>query len=271
MEKKQNITAIVLAKNEEARIETCLNALTWIDEVVVICNNSTDKTEHLAKKLGAKVYNNTSRDFSTLRNFGMKKATHDWVLYIDADEVVTGRLRDEITHTVHSSTKDSPKGFYITRQNYYLGKPWPTRDKMQRLFYKPSFISWKGKLHESAEIKGEYGVLENPLSHYTHRTIEEMVEKTNTWSEIEADLRLNANHPKIVSWRLFRVWITGFIHTYIRQGGYKAGTLGIIESMYQGFSAFITYAKLWEKQQKKIPHQVRSSPVAKSVRDDKTN
>ncbi len=77
-----------------------------------------------------------------------------------------------------------------------------------------------------------------------------MVEKTNNWSEIEADLRFKVHHPKITTLRLVKVMITGFTQSYFKQNGYKNGTEGFIEAVYQAFSLFITYAKLWEKQQK---------------------
>jgi hypothetical protein len=97
---------------------------------------------------------------------------------------------------------------------------------------------------------GLVGNLAGELKHDTHRSLEEMVAKTNEWSEIEAELRKSAHHPLISWWRLLRVTVTGFWNSFILQGGWRAGTVGWIESMYQGFSLFITYAKLWEMQEK---------------------
>lgn len=121
---------------------------------------------------------------------------------------------------------------------------------MHRFFKKEALAGWHGQLHETARVKGKVETITEPLVHMTHRTIEEMVVKTNEWSETEARLRLDARHPPVVPWRLMRVWLTGFWDTY-SHGGWKAGTVGMIESIYQGFSMFITYAKLWELQQKK--------------------
>jgi hypothetical protein len=78
-----------------------------------------------------------------------------------------------------------------------------------------------------------------------------MLNKTIEWSKIEAQLRLNAHHPKVVWWRLIRVMLTGFWDSYIKQGGWKAGTAGFIESIYQAYSMFVTYATLWEMQKEK--------------------
>lgn len=249
MAESVTITAIIIAKNEAELIPLCLSGLSWADEIILIDNNSSDETVSLAKKSGAKVFTVSSKDFSVLRTAGLHHAQGTWVLYIDADERVTPALKQEILSIIAAEKDAHITGYYVQRNNIYLGHPWPMRDKMQRLFLKSALKGWHGKLHESAEIEGSYGTLTEPLLHYTHRSLEQMAAKTNEWSEVEADLRLQANHPPVVWWRLIRVFVTGFIATFIAQQGWKAGTVGWIESMYQGFSYVVTYAKLWEKQQ----------------------
>ena len=78
-----------------------------------------------------------------------------------------------------------------------------------------------------------------------------MLDKTIEWSKVEAETRFQMNHPKMTWWRFPRVMITAFLDSYFRQGGYKIGVAGLIESVYQAFSIFVTYARLWELQQKK--------------------
>jgi (heptosyl)LPS beta-1,4-glucosyltransferase len=251
MAKTNNISIIILAKNEEPRIRKCIESVLWADEIIVIDNGSTDKTVEIAKKSGAFVIESTEKDFSHLRELGAQKSTYEWILYLDADEIVPDALHSEI-HTMMEEFKPglSPVGYNITRKNIYLGNvTWPVRDSMMRLFFKKSLIGWQGKLHESARINGTSQFLKEPLIHTTHRTLEEMVAKTNEWSETEANLRITANHPKIVPWRIIRVMMTAFWDSYIRQKGWRAGVGGMIESVYQAFSMFITYAKVWEKQQ----------------------
>ncbi len=110
---------------------------------------------------------------------------------------------------------------------------------------------WKGQLHESPVIEGEVGELNGYLLHYTHRTLSQMLKKTIEWSRVEAQLRYNSGHPKMSWWRFPRVMISTFFDYYIVQRGYKIGTAGLIESMYQSFSIFVTYARLWELQNSK--------------------
>jgi len=179
-------------------------------------------------------------------------------LYIDADESVSEQLRKEIEEAISHSREAGSRfagqpsaisGYEIRRKNYYLGHPWPEDEYLLRLMRKDALIGWHGVLHESARVKGAIGRLDGPLIHTTHRTLEEMVAKTNLWSETEAILRYNRRHPPVVWWRLARVMITAFWDSFIRQQGWRAGVAGWIESIYQAFSMFITYAKLWELQQ----------------------
>lgn len=247
------LSAIIITKNQENVIGSCVKSLSWTDECIVVDNGSTDETATIAKKNGAIVCIKSGRNFAEIRNAGAQVAKGDWLLYVDTDEEIPPALIAEIQKiTATLPEKSDIQAYVIKRQNYYLGKKWPYVDGMIRLIYKPSLIEWFGELHETARINGTVGTLDHLMIHKTHRTLEEMVEKTNQWSEIEAQLRLDHKHPRIVSWRLLRVFITGFLASYIKQGGWKMGTAGCVESMYQGFSMFITYAKLWEKQQKKL-------------------
>ncbi len=248
--KSTDLTVIVLAKNEEARIKECLQSVAWAHEIIVIDNGSTDDTKKIALSMGAKVIGDKKQDFAHLHTVGKEHATGPWLLYIDADEVVTLELQKEITEAI-SGQSSAINGYEIRRKNYYLGRPWPADEFILRLMRKASLVGWHGALHETARVEGSVGRLTALLMHYTHRTLEEMVAKTNIWSETEAKLRLEAHHPPVVWWRLVRVMITAFFDSFIRQGGWRAGTVGWIESMYQAFSMFITYAKLWEMQNQK--------------------
>ncbi len=243
------VSAIVITRNEEARIEKCLSSLAWIDEIIVVDNGSTDNTREVARQYGATVISaGDVRDFAKLRNLGREKAHGEWLLYIDADETVTEELAKEIREVI-SRQSSVVSGYELRRKNYYLGHEWPGDEHILRLMRKDALEQWHGELHETARVKGEIGRLDNPILHDTHRTLEEMVAKTNEWSEIEAKLRYDAKHPSVVWWRLIRVMKTGFFNSFIRQGGWRAGVVGWIESIYQAFSIFITYAKLWELQQ----------------------
>ncbi len=244
-----NLTGIIIARNAENIIADCLDSISFCEEIILIDNNSSDRTGEIAEKMKAKVFKVDISNFAQVRNEGMRKAKGKWILYIDADERIDTKLKESILSVV---TQKRPEytAYLLKRKNYYLGNhEWPKIEKILRLFRKEKLMGWSGELHETANIEGSAGELDGFINHYTHQSLSSMVDKTNQWSEIEAELRLKAHHPVMKQWRFFRVIVTAFYDSYIKQKGYKAGTAGLIESIYQAFSIFITYAKLWEKQQ----------------------
>jgi glycosyltransferase involved in cell wall biosynthesis len=241
------ISGIVITKDAEEMIADCLDSLSFCEEVIVVDNKSEDRTKEIAEKMGAKVVEYSSDDFSEMRNLGMKKAIGEWLLYVDSDERVTPELASSIKHRMASS--ESGAAFRIMRKNFYFGNhEWPYVERLERLFKKEKLEGWYGKLHESPRVRGEIGELEGYLLHYTHRDLRSMLEKTIKWSRVEAELRFKSGHPKMSWWRFPRVMLTAFFDSYIRQEGWRVGTVGLIESMYQSFSIFVTYARLWEMQ-----------------------
>lgn len=248
--KNPSLSAIIIAKNEEVRIGKCLEALRFAAERIVLDNGSTDETPAVARKHGATVHSFHSDNFAKLRNEAAELCSNEWLLYVDADEVVTPELSLSIRQTIAGWKKGDAAGFEIHRKNFYLGKPWPSGEWMLRLFRTDSFRQWQGTLHETPVIQGDIARIRGDMLHDTHRTLSGMVLKTNEWSETEAQLRKAIHHPPVTWWRIIRVMLTGFWDSYVTQGGWRAGTVGWIESVYQGFSMFITYAKLWELQEK---------------------
>lgn len=249
------ISGIVITKNAEEIIADCLDSLSFCDEIIVVDNISEDRTKEIAGRMGAKIFECSSEDFSELRNFGLTKANGEWVLYVDADERATDELGKVIRHLITDNGRvEKLNGYLLKRKNFYFGSSlkneWPYIERLERLFKKNKLEGWYGKLHESPRVKGEIGELDGYLLHYTHKDLRSMLAKTIKWSEIEAELRYKSGHPRISWWRFPRVMLTAFLDSYIRQGGWKVGTVGLIESLYQSYSIFITYARLWEMQKK---------------------
>jgi glycosyltransferase involved in cell wall biosynthesis len=251
------ISAVILTKNAEDLIANCIDSVSFCDEVIIIDDNSSDRTVELAKLLGVTVYQYESESFAKKRNLGLKKAKGKWVLYIDADERLSQELVNEIK-TILERKSDIYAAYRLPRKNFYLGNhEWPTIEKLERLFKKAKLEEWYGDLHETARVNGDIGDIDKGfIKHYTHQDLTSMLNKTIRWSKIEADLRLKANHPEMSWWRFHRVMLTAFYDSYVKQKGYKVGTAGLIESMFQAYSMFITYARLWEMQQEKNPKKL---------------
>jgi glycosyltransferase involved in cell wall biosynthesis len=244
------LSIIILTKNSEETLADTLESLkSFGDEIIIIDSNSDDRTVEIAEHLGAKVYKHEFIDFATQRNYAISKASGDWVLYLDDDEEATPEFKKEVGRILEDYDKGANiGGYFIYRKTYYFGKDWGFTDRVQRLFYKNRFVAWEGVVHETPKIKGEFGQVENPINHYTHRNLTQMLAKTNEWSEFEANLRFKSGHPQMSWWRFVRVMATAFISSYFFNKGYRNRTEGFIEAVFQSYSMFITYAKLWEKQ-----------------------
>lgn len=247
-----NLSIIIVSRNDEDVLANALATCVGFGEILVVDGGNSRKTEQICHKFKARYVRNTFKDFADQRNTGMYHVNTPWVLYIDSDERLTDDFKKEVATVVENHDDNSDiAGYYVLRKTYFYGQDWGFYDRVQRLLIRNKFIEWQGVVHESPKVKGEFGQIESPILHFTHRNLSQMIRKTNEWSLYEAKLRHASNHPPLAYWRFFRVMLGEFASSYIKGGGYKNGTYGIIEAMYQAFSIFITYAKLWELQNKK--------------------
>lgn len=246
------ISVVVIAKNEEGKIGDALASVKDLaDEILVLDGGSTDKTIAIASKAKAKVVKQKGKSYSDWRNQGIKEAEGDWIFYLDADERVTPELKQEIRN-IMISDKSQCVAYAIPRKNIIFGREmkhggwWP--DYVKRLFKKAALGRWVGELHEDPVFEGELGHLKSALVHLKHNNISEMIAKTNKWSVVEAKLLFGVGHPKMTWWRFFRIMTGELWYRLIVKKGFLDGTEGTIYSIYQMFSRYVTYVKLWEMQ-----------------------
>jgi (heptosyl)LPS beta-1,4-glucosyltransferase len=247
------LSAIVFTfwPEEKNYLEACLQSIAWADEIVVVDNGASTETLAIAKKFTKKIISEPSKSFADRHNLGAAKATGDWLLFIDSDERVSVALKTAIQQAIHNPEVDA---YQLNRVNFFLGKEVKFGDRIPdyvtRLFQKDKLKTWTGEIHESSEVAGKISLLTAPLYHLTHRDIFTMVQKTINFSEHEAVLRQRAGHPPVVGWRLCRVFLTEFYNRIIKLQGWRQGTEGWIDGIFQAFSLFIVYARLWELQRK---------------------
>lgn len=253
------LSVVVITKNEQDRIKVCLESVKWVDEIIVVDNGSKDKTLEIVRKYTDKIIRLKDQDFATLRNRGIEEAAGDWILYVDADERVLDPLKKEIEVLI---TFLDFSAFAISRRNIIFGTEvkydpfWP--DWVIRLFKKSDFEIWFGEIHEYPKFKGNLGYSKNSLLHLTHRSVDQIVVKTLEWSKIEAKLRLKANHPKMQGWRFLRIFISELFNQGVLRKGFFNGSIGIVDSILQTFSMFITYVRLWQLQQQETADKIYS-------------
>lgn len=250
------LSIIILAGNEETMIKDCLLSAKFADQIVLVLANSTDKTEAIAKSLKipltiVKTSDEYNKNFSKWRNLGYKASKHQWLFYLDADERITPLLQAEIINTINSPVQKYTY-YAIPRANHYLGKrvrygaSYP--DYVKRLYQRSNFSGYRGYLHEEPIVKGEIGHFKNDLLHFTHRDLSSMLQKTLSWTDMEAQALYESHHPPVYWWRFPRMMLTKFWERLVKQQMWRDGTVGWISAIFESFDTFIIYAKLWEKQ-----------------------
>lgn len=252
------ITIIINVYNEEKNIEECIeSARILAGDIIVIDTHSSDDTAKIAKELGVQVVPFPySRYVEPSRVFSVQKASGPWVFLLDADERMTLELAQEIQRQISTSTHSY---FKVRRKNIFSGKWlrhggwWP--DYVVKLIDKKRLIDWPTRIHSSPLIDGTYGLLNNPLSHFFHPSLENMVTKTGIFEDIESELLYKAGKP-VSTFTFFRKFFGELNRRLILKGGFMDGTYGVIESLYQAYSKTITYLMLYEKY-----HHKKSSAI----------
>ncbi|OGH23757.1 MAG: hypothetical protein A2958_03330 [Candidatus Levybacteria bacterium RIFCSPLOWO2_01_FULL_38_13] len=247
------ISAVILTKNEEKNIEDCIKSVKWCDEIILIDDNSTDKTREIAEELGAKVFRrDLNGDFFSQRNFGLEKAKNEWVFFVDADERVTPSLCEEIIGLTNNPINQC-SGFYIKRRDFTWGKELKHGETgniwLLRLARKLQG-KWEGKIHEEWKIKGKVGKLENSLYHYPHQTVNEFLTEINFYTNLRAkelfEKKVRSGFLEII------IYTKGkFILNYFLKLGFLDGIRGLIYALMMSFHSFLVRGKLWQLWQKK--------------------
>lgn len=249
------ISAIILTKNEERNIEKCLKSIYWCDEIIIVDDNSTDKTIEIAKKYNATVYSRSlDNNFSAQRNFGLSKANNDWILFVDSDEIVSDALAYEISNAIGIKSQN-PKnfnGFYIKRTDFIWGKKLEYGEtggiNLLRLARKNAGL-WEGTAHERWIINTSTGKLINPLLHFPHKTLSEFLREINFYTDLKAKELLNKN-IKVSFWSIIAYPSGKFFVNYFLRRGFMDGMPGLVFAITMSFHSFLVRGKLWTRQQR---------------------
>jgi len=252
------LSAVVLTKNEEKNIEKCLKSLDFCDEIIIIDDFSDDKTLEEIQKLEVKSQNLKSKvkifkrqlkeDFAQQRNFGLSKATNEWVLFVDADEEVTEKLKSEIRSR---QVRDENDAYFVKRQDIFWGKILKHGEVSQirqtgliRLIRKNSG-SWMGTVHEVFHTTNNVGQLNGFLNHYPHPTLKEFINDVNNYSSIRAEELFNrgtkTNILEIIFFPLVK-----FKYNYFWNLGFLDGPAGFTYAFMMSFHSFLVRTKLYQ-------------------------
>jgi len=280
--KRQSISTVLATFNEEANIKACLDSVKgWVDEMIIVDEQSTDKTKEIAEKLGAKVYSEPHEQiFHITKNKAINKAKSTWILQLDADERITEEMKKEIIgilegeyfgydnwispvrKSINKIVKIFPEpsklnkpasAYWLPRKNFfltrYLKNTGQYPDPVIRLFQKGKAILPAKDVHEQMKVDGVVGWLKTDLDHYATPDFSRYLLRENRYSSLqarfykEAGLKINFGNT---IWFLFFKPAGTFLNLYIRRRGFLDGFPGFVFSLYSGFHHAFSYMKLWE-------------------------
>jgi len=241
------LSVVIIAKNEEKNIGDCIESVMWAQEIIVVDDESSDRTVEIAKRLGAKVFNRRMDNEGKHRNWAYAQATNEWILSLDADERVTDELRDEIIAMIPKAEHPT---YTIPRRNcigdYWVkyGGQYPAA---QRRLFKKGFFSYEEVgVHPRAFVTGGHrGHLTKDMIHYSYRDFEHFLRKLNGQTTLEAHKWIQTNREVTFGRALWRA-IDRFFRAFLRKKGYKDGLIGFMFAIFASFYQIASYAKYWE-------------------------
>ncbi|MBI5645967.1 MAG: glycosyltransferase family 2 protein [Ignavibacteriae bacterium] len=244
------VSVIVIARDEERNIAACLESVAWAAQVIVVVDDrSTDATAELARKSGADVYVRPWLGYAGMKSAALQHASHEWVLWLDADERVLPELAREIDTVLATSPPET--AFRVARRAYFLGK-WIRHcgwypGHVTRLFRKSHARFSSSAVHEHLEVDGPIGTLRNDLLHFTDDDLEHYFEKLNRYTSLAAQELVEAGRRVRARDLLLRPWAI-FVKMYVLRGGFLDGTHGYLLSRLSAAYVLTKYAKAWQSQ-----------------------
>lgn len=246
------LTVVVITKNEEANIEACLKSVYgWADEIVVVDDESKDRTVELASNYADKIFYRRMDNEGTHRNWAYAQARNEWVLSLDADEYVSDELKEEISRTLPTT---SYHGFSIPLRNY-IGDYWVKHSGWYpggkfRLFMKSRFKYEEVEVHPRAFLDGQGGHLTKDIVHKGYPDFEHFLASLNRQTTLEARKWIKTGRKMSLGQAVWRT-VDRFPRSFIGKQGYRDGFVGFMIAFFASLYQIMSYAKYWEMRKSK--------------------
>ncbi len=241
------LSAVIITYNEESNIGRCLQSLVGIaDEIIIVDSASTDNTCSIAEQYGARIIQHPFAGFAAQKNLAAQAATNNWVLSLDADEVLSEELKSAILQVKSNAACDA---YFLKRSTNFCGTfirhgSWYP-DKQCRLWDKTKG-DWQGTIHEKwrlFEPYKKYGTLNGDLLHYSFNSISDYLNMTERYTTLSAQEALqkgkNVSLLKLILGPKFK-----FIQDYIIRLGFLDGYAGYVAYRLAANMAFVKYSKI---------------------------
>ena len=247
MPNANKLSVIIITKDEEQSIEKCLKSISWADEIIVVDANSSDRTAIISEELGAKVFIQKEwLGFGSQKNLALSLASKKWVLSLDADEIVSSQLKEEILKAIKSEAEN--QSFKIPRSSSYCGQfikhsGW-SPDYVLRLFPREYARFSDDLVHEKVVFNGEIKSLKNALIHTSYDNLEDVLDKTNRYSTAGASMLYNKGKKSYLSTAILKgLW--AFTRTYFLRLGFLDGRMGFVLAVSNAEATYYKYLKLF--------------------------
>lgn len=259
------LSVVVIARNEAHNLPRCLASVRgWVAEAVVALNETTDASETVAVAHGAIVFKTKWLGFRDTKNWALDRATHPWVLALDADEEVSPALRQELESFFHGGKHARFAGARFPRRVWFIDR-WITHgdwypDLSLRLLRRGQ-ARWGGDefVHEKVETDGLVATLRGDLLHYPYASLAVHQRKIAAYAELFARQRSEAGTTVALPFIFVRsCW--RFVRGYILKAGFLDGFPGFVAAMLTAHYTFLRYACLYELNRERARHSNREPP-----------
>ncbi len=243
----EKVSAVLITLNEEKRIRPTLESLRWVDEIVVLDFQSTDRTAEICREYTDKVFQEPWDGYVNGRNRALELAGHPWILSVDADERVTPELQQEIRHLLSGDATRGVDGFMIPRRMYYLGKwirhsGWYPDAKLR--LYRLQGARWVGgSVHEKCTVPGKVKRLRSNLNHYSFESLGQHIEKINHYTDLYARDRFRQGRTAGLPALLLEP-PAEFLKNYIIRLGFLDGIAGLTICLLRAMTIYVKKTKL---------------------------
>jgi len=243
------ISATIIVRNEEDNIANVCETVSWVDEIVIVDSDSSDKTVEIARRYTDKIFDREFKGYKDKHEYADAQTTGDWIFWIDADERVTTELREAILALKDKADNELADGYRIARKTWYLDRwikysGWYP-DYQMRLYRKDKSY-WDGVApHQTARVDGRVETLDGEFLHYTKRSLSEHARVTDSYATLAAEHIANGGR-KIGAFGIVSNAIAAFFRTYIFKQGFRDGVPGLIIAGFTAYGVFLKCAKVWE-------------------------
>jgi len=244
---EQKLSVLIITLNEERYIKSLLEDIDFADEIIVVDSYSSDKTVSIIESFkNVKLIQNPFINYTSQRNFALDQAKNSWVLFIDADERLSPKLKSEIISTLND--KNAASAYLIFRTFMFKNRKlnfsgWQT-DKIFRLFNKTNCRYTEDRMvHEKLIVNGEIGTLKNKIIHFSYTSFLDYKAKMYKYGVLKANEKLKKGQKSSYFLMISHPVYT-FLYQYLIRLGILDGAKGIAICYLNAYSIFIRYKEL---------------------------